>query len=175
MRDTEHFWPELNAAMARTVTMSREKASSTMAEFLDDHRGLWPDIESDAKTDPLNCRRPLERALGICNRQWVETAGTSSFPAKERDNKTGRTTGSTTATVYAIDYIHNSVALHYLHIVLQNGFAVLLRVSEADDEARCSILNEYGGETDLEDYDIENFRKFTELALGEPRLEDAKT
>ncbi len=47
MISMDNFWNDLDDAIAATNGMETKSAKTMMAEFFDDHRGLWPHIEAD--------------------------------------------------------------------------------------------------------------------------------
>jgi hypothetical protein len=60
---------------------------------------------------------------------------------------------------------HEEAGRYWLQIDLQNDFAITLTYPKNGGEPRCTLWRG-NGETDLDDYDLERFREFCEIALG---------
>ena len=58
------FWDELAAILDRAADMDLTEAELVIAEFLDQYRGDWINIQRDMRANPAR-QEMLERALGL--------------------------------------------------------------------------------------------------------------
>jgi hypothetical protein len=68
MISMDNFWNDLDDAIAATNGMEPEAAKLMVAQFLDDHRGLWPHIEADI-TENAEHREIVKRGLTLAKKR----------------------------------------------------------------------------------------------------------
>lgn len=62
----------------------------------------------------------------------------------------------------------------WLQIDLQNNFSVVISVGKDGNPPRCTLWHGCGPPTDFEKIGIDEFREFTEVALGDKPLDPSK-